>query len=99
MNAVRCRINLATQEVTREVLFNSQNAEHPQVNPRWYSRPTRHLYISMSNHPDGGQASMPPQVTPAVSAAWCSPVAHVTPAPSAMTCFTATQRGLCLYLV
>ncbi|KAK9800351.1 hypothetical protein WJX73_008195 [Symbiochloris irregularis] len=53
------RINARTGQVTRKVLFNTQNADHPKVNSSFYSKPTRYLYFNGSNGPD--HCSNPPQ--------------------------------------
>ena len=53
---------MRTRQVTREVLFDAQNADHPRVNPKFYSRPTRYCYVNCSSHPKG-RLSMPPQAS------------------------------------
>ena len=50
-----------TGQVTRQVLFDEQNADHPRVNPHFYSRPTRYMYFNMSNSPVTHTPN-PPQV-------------------------------------
>ena len=61
LTSCHCRINTRTREVTREVLFDEQNADHPKVNPHFYSRPTRFCYFNCGHHTQG-RRSMPPQV-------------------------------------
>ena len=55
-----CRVNRITGQVTRQVLFEDQNADHPRVNPLFYSRPTRYMYFNMSHAPIT-HTSNPPQ--------------------------------------
>ncbi len=41
-----CRINTRTGEVKRRCLF-AQSNDHPRVNPSFYSKPTRYVYVNM----------------------------------------------------
>lgn len=66
MSSICCRINIQTGKVTRQCLF-AQSNDHPRVNPRYYSKPTRFVYINMCMT-DDADASNPPQVGPRVSA-------------------------------
>jgi len=56
-----CRINTRTGEVKRHCLF-AQSNDHPRVNPSFYSRPTRYVYVNMCMTEDA-DISNPPQVS------------------------------------
>ncbi|KAL0046710.1 hypothetical protein WJX82_008018 [Trebouxia sp. C0006] len=53
------RINTRTGEVKRHCLF-AQSNDHPRVNPSFYSRPTRYVYVNMCMTEDA-DISNPPQ--------------------------------------
>lgn len=55
------RINVKTGKVKRECLFAQRN-DHPRVNPSFYSRPTRYVYVN-SCMPEDDNVSNPPQVS------------------------------------
>jgi carotenoid cleavage dioxygenase-like enzyme len=56
------RINLTTGAVKREAMYDSQNLDHPRVNPLFYSRRTRYVYFNSSCKPDLAGKAGPPQV-------------------------------------
>ncbi len=58
---IGCRINTRTGEVKRHCLF-AQSNDHPRVNPSFYSRPTRYVYVNMCMTEDAN-ISNPPQVS------------------------------------
>jgi hypothetical protein len=57
-----CRINVVTGEVKRTAICESQNLDHPRVNPLFYSRVTRYVYFNASQIADIPGKSGPPQV-------------------------------------
>ena len=74
---LRCfRINTKTGKVTRQCLF-AQSNDHPRVNPRFYSKPTRYVYVNMCMT-DDADISNPPQVGPSLDAL---PPAQARPSP------------------
>ena len=83
-----CRINTKTGEVKRHCLF-AQSNDHPRVNPSFYSRPTRYVYVNMCMTEDS-DISNPPMVSSGraplpISLGSASPVpeaSNVVPAPA-----------------
>ncbi len=55
------RINVKTGKVKRECLFGDQRNDHPRVNPSFYSKPTRYVYVNACM-PEDGNVANPPQV-------------------------------------
>ncbi|DBA67834.1 TPA: hypothetical protein ACH3X2_014183 [Trebouxia sp. C0005] len=80
------RINTRTGEVKRHCLF-AQSNDHPRVNPSFYSRPTRYVYINMcmtedadiSNPPQVSSDSVPPLPPPSTVVPLAS---NIVPAPA-----------------
>ncbi|EIE20486.1 carotenoid oxygenase [Coccomyxa subellipsoidea C-169] len=58
----RHRINMVTGEVKRTAMVESQNMDHPRVNPLFYSRSTRYVYFNASQVADIPGEAGPPQV-------------------------------------
>ena len=57
------RISTSTGEVTRTVLYEAGNMDHPKVNPHFYSRPSRYAWFNGAAGPPAvAGASGPPQV-------------------------------------
>ncbi|DBB11283.1 TPA: hypothetical protein ACH3X3_006718 [Trebouxia sp. C0006] len=54
------RINVKTGKVKRECLFGDQRNDHPRVNPSFYSKPTRYVYVNACM-PEDGNVANPPQ--------------------------------------
>ncbi len=53
---------MVTGEVKRTAMVESQNMDHPRVNPLFYSRSTRYVYFNASQVADIPGEAGPPQV-------------------------------------